>query len=90
MQKSTRQFTLSIGQALSPLLRLVRLDHKLHGVHDKRQNFQVPLMGCKSPLDSLVYQVDKHFLHSYYSYDSTTNKTRFLANMTRNKIYKSP
>ena len=78
MQKSTQQFTLSIGQALSSLLRLVRLDCKLHEIHDKRQNFKVPLMGSKSPLDSLLCQMDKHFLHSYYSYDSTTNYTGFL------------
>ena len=31
MQKSTRQFTLSSGQALSPLVRLVRLDYHYTG-----------------------------------------------------------
>ena len=32
-------------------------------------------MRCKSPLDSFLRRVDKHFLHSYDSYDST-NFTR--------------
>ena len=29
-------------------------------------------MRCKCPLDSLLCRVDKHFLHSYDSYHSTT------------------
>ena len=29
-------------------------------------------MRCKSPLDSSLCPLDKHFLHSYDSYDSTT------------------
>ena len=29
-------------------------------------------MRCKSPLDSSLCWVDKHFVHSYGSYDSTT------------------
>ena len=32
----------------------------------------VSLMRCKSPLGGLICQVDKHFLHSYGSRDSTT------------------
>ena len=32
----------------------------------------VSLMRCKSPLDGLICQVDKHFFHSYGLYDSTT------------------
>ena len=37
MQKSTRQFTLSNRQALSPL---VRIDYELNGVSDKGENFK--------------------------------------------------
>ena len=44
-------------------------------------------MSCKSPLDSLLCRVDKHFLHSY---DSTNFYMESFANKTSQKISKSP
>ena len=71
MQKSTRQLTLSSGQVLSPL---VRIDYELHG--DK---ISKPLMRYKSPLDILLCQMDKHFLHSHDLHiDSTRNYTGYM------------
>ena len=37
-------------------------------------------------LDSLLCRVDKHFLHSYDSYNSTTIERGHVANMTSDKF----
>ena len=53
-----------------------------------------PLMRCKCPLINLLCRVDKHFLHLYGSYDSTTitwgllptrQATKFLSLLKRCK-----
>ena len=58
MQMSTRQFTLSSGRASTFSTRTARTTRlPLHGVsyqQDKLENFQVPLMRCQNPLDSLL------------------------------------
>ena len=90
MQMSTRQFTLSGGQELSPL---VRLDYHTRGLLPTRQatKFLSPLNEMQTSTRRFSLSVDKQFLHSYGSYDSTIITRGLLhADKTSDKISKSP
>ena len=90
MHFSSRQFTLSGGKALSPVVRLVRLDYHSIGSFANITSNKISksaLMRCICPLVSLLCRLGKHFLHSY---DSTTITLLSLSNITSIKFSMSP
>ena len=73
MHFSTRQFTLSTWQCLCSLVRLdnrlIRPSSALQKIFSKTRS----LMRCIFPLDNFLCRPDNACVHSYDSYDPTTN-----------------
>ena len=84
----------SVGCTNTFSTRTARTSLPLHGYvscqQDKPQNFKVSLMRCKSPLDRSLCRVDKHFVHSYGSYDSTTITRGLLPTRQATKFLSLP